>query len=66
MHAYLATDLRPSKQALEDDEVLSLVEMPFEDALELARRGEIKDAKTIATLFMAEPRLKAPPTDGKA
>ena len=50
---FAAHDLTPGRVALEPDEVISLERMPFRDALERAARGEIADAKTIATLFRA-------------
>lgn len=50
IHVYLGTDLCPSKQQLEQDEVLEIVEMPLEQALGLIRDGTIRDAKTIVGL----------------
>jgi ADP-ribose pyrophosphatase len=50
---YLATDLTPVPQALEEDEVLRVERVPFADAIERARSGEIVDAKTVAALFRA-------------
>jgi ADP-ribose pyrophosphatase len=50
---YLATDLRPTEQALEDDEVLSIVRMPLDEAVAMAKRGEITDAKSICALLRA-------------
>ena len=50
---FAARDLTPGRVALDPDEVISLERMPFRDALERAARGDITDAKTIATLFRA-------------
>lgn len=50
IHVYLGTDLCPSKQQLEQDEVIEIVEMPLEQALSLIRDGTIRDAKTIVGL----------------
>lgn len=50
---YLATDLKPANQALEDDEVLSIVRVPLGEAVALAKRGEITDAKSICALLRA-------------
>jgi len=48
MHLYLATDLRPAAghHGPDEDERLELVRVPFADALAMAERGEIEDAKT--------------------
>jgi ADP-ribose pyrophosphatase len=50
---YLATDLEESEQALQPDEVLSVERMPLEQAVDLARRGEIRDAKSVCALLRA-------------
>lgn len=50
IHIYLGTDLSPSKQQLEHDEVLEIVEMPLARALELIQDGTIRDGKTIVGL----------------
>lgn len=57
MYAYLARGLESRPDALEEDEVLTVVEMPFEEALAKAADGGIRDAKTIATLFLAKSYL---------
>jgi len=48
MHLYLATDLRPAAghHGPDEDERLELVRLPFAEALAMAERGEIEDAKT--------------------
>ena len=51
---YLATGLEPSRQALQDDEVLAVERLDFEAALERAARGEIQDGKTVCALFRAD------------
>ena len=50
---YVATDLQPAPQALEDDEVLTLERMPLREALEKALTGEIDDAKSVCALMRA-------------
>lgn len=52
IHIFLASGLRPVGQDLEDDEVLQSESVPFDTAIEMITRGEIKDAKTIAGLLM--------------
>ncbi len=53
MHLYLATDLWP----LEDyrgpdvDEYLDLVRLPWQEAVAMAARGEVEDAKTLVGLL---------------
>ena len=54
---YLATELAPARQALQADEVLSVHRLPFEEAVSLARCGEIHDAKTICALLRAASHL---------
>lgn len=51
LHIYLARGLRKSAQSLEIDEDLSVVEMSLNEALNAIRRGEIRDAKTIAAIL---------------
>lgn len=50
---FLATDLGPGRQDLEPDEVIELVEMPLEEAAEMALNGEITDSKSICALLRA-------------
>jgi 8-oxo-dGTP pyrophosphatase MutT (NUDIX family) len=52
VHIFLATDLKPAKQNLDEDELLNVYEINFEAALKMIFRGEIQDAKTISGLFM--------------
>jgi len=53
IYVYLATGLVRSVQKLDDDEEIESVQMPLADALELVRRGEIDDAKSVVGLLMA-------------
>ncbi len=57
MWVYLATDLTATAQRLEDDELLEVVRVPLQQALEMITDGEIEDAKTIIGLMLAAPRL---------
>lgn len=54
MHLFLATDLTPTKQNLEIDEILSVERYSFPDLLEMIRRGEIEDAKTIIGIMLSQ------------
>jgi len=42
---------------LDEDEALDVLEYPFEEAYQMAARGEMIDAKTIAALMMAKEQL---------
>lgn len=54
MHLYLATDLTPADAdglGPDEDERLELRPIPFAEALAMADRGELPDAKSIVGLF---------------
>ncbi len=53
MWAYLATGLEPVGQALEDDELLVVEEVPLGRVLAWARNGEIHDGKTVLAVLLA-------------
>ena len=57
MWVYLATNMTATAQRLEDDELLEIVRIPIQQALEMITDGEIEDAKTIIGLMLAAPRL---------
>ena len=56
---YLARELAPSRQALEDDEVLTVERIPLADAVEQALDGRLRDSKSVACLLRAARRLGA-------
>lgn len=56
---YLAQELSQGKTHPDEDEFLSLVRMPLEDAVAMIMRGEIRDSKTICGLLMAKEALAA-------
>lgn len=58
IHAYLATDLTESAQNLDEDEVVEVVALPFEEALARCLDGRIQDAKTITGLLLAAERIR--------
>ena len=60
MWVYLATELTEGEQALEADEILDVIRMSINDALERITSGEIQDAKTILGLMLAAPRVGSP------
>lgn len=52
LHLFVARGLRPVvSETHDDDEEITLVPTPLTDVPDLIRRGEIKDAKTIAGLL---------------
>ncbi len=52
IYTYLATDLEPASQHLDDDEEIEVVHMPLAEALAKVHSGEIDDAKSIITLLI--------------
>ncbi|MEK7293562.1 MAG: NUDIX hydrolase [Nitrospirota bacterium] len=50
MHLFLATGLTKTKQNLDHDEVLEVIEMLLEETIARIRDGTIRDAKTIVGL----------------
>lgn len=53
LHLFLASDLEPGSQALEQDELLTVERLPLEEAAAMARDGRIADAKTVCALLRA-------------
>jgi len=58
IHVYLASDLSPSQQNLDDDEILQVRETSLPAAIDMIKEGKIKDGKTISSLFLAAIRLR--------
>lgn len=58
IHLFLATDLQPAEQDLDQDEIIDVHEVEFSEALEMVKTGAIQDAKSIAGLFLAFEHLK--------
>lgn len=58
LEIYLATGLYPSILPTDEFELLEKVVVPVAEAVRMARAGEIKDGKTLATLFLAQPYLE--------
>jgi len=57
MRVYLARDLKHDPLEADADEFLSVEKIPLTKAIEMAERGEIQDAKTLAALLLAKPHL---------
>lgn len=58
MIVYLARDLAYDPLEADADEFLTLEKIPVQQALEMAERGEIPDAKSLAALLLARQYLK--------
>ncbi|QTA87448.1 NUDIX domain-containing protein [Desulfonema magnum] len=54
IHLFLATDLSPAEQNLDEDEILNVHEIKFDEAMEMVYKGKIQDSKSISGLFMAK------------
>jgi ADP-ribose pyrophosphatase len=59
MYIYLATGLHPDPLPGDEDEFISVESLPYDRALELIAEGQIRDAKTLAALCLAQPYLGA-------
>lgn len=56
IHLFMASELSSAQQNLQDDEIIELVPMAFQDALDLVWKGEIEDGKTALALIHAARR----------
>src|SRR5258706_218121 len=57
MGVFLATDLNHNPLEADEDEFLSVEKIPVREAMTMAERGEIPDAKSLAALLLARPFL---------
>ncbi|NUQ60711.1 MAG: NUDIX hydrolase [Anaerolineales bacterium] len=55
---YSTEDLEHDPLEADDDEFLAVEKIPIKEALAMAERGEIPDAKSLAALLMARPFLE--------
>jgi ADP-ribose pyrophosphatase len=53
IHLFLAKGLQPASQNLDRDELLDVHQVPFDEAINMIKRGEIVDGKSIAGLLLA-------------
>lgn len=58
IHYFFATDLVQGPVHPDDGEFLEVIRIPYEELLDLARKGEIKDAKTLIGIFKASAILE--------
>jgi ADP-ribose pyrophosphatase len=54
MYAFAAYDLTRAKASLDEGEEIDIAPASLDEAVDMIRYGQIKDAKTIATLLMYE------------
>lgn len=58
MYVFLAEDLSPAPLEGDEDEVISVEQIPLDEALRLANQGGIDDAKSLAALLLARGHLE--------
>lgn len=58
IHLYVATELTAIPNQPEDHEVFQVEWLPFEEALQMSYRGELRDGKSLIGLFLAEHYLQ--------
>ena len=62
IHLFLARDLVQGEARPDDGEFVETLWVPYQDLLDMARRGEIQDGKTLAGILKASFLLEAPQT----
>ena len=60
VHLFLATGLTEVAHQLEAGEVLEAHWLPFEQVMQMAQSGELRDSKTLAALLRAAPYVQSP------
>ena len=58
IHLYLARGLSSGTQHTDEDEFVNVVQIPFTQAVDMVKTGEIIDAKTVISLMMASEYLQ--------
>jgi len=58
LHTYLATGLSQEQAEQDEDEFVEVVRVRLDDIMDMIRRGEIKDAKSICGCLIAECLLR--------
>jgi ADP-ribose pyrophosphatase len=57
MYVFLATGLTPNPLPADADEFLQVQKIPIRQAMEMAQKGELQDAKSLAALLLARDTL---------
>ena len=58
MGVFFATNLKHNPLEADDDEFLSVEKVSVKEAIVMAERGDLPDAKSLAALLMAKPHLE--------
>jgi ADP-ribose pyrophosphatase len=58
LYIYLASGLKPDALEQDEDEFLSVEQIPLAQAYQMAEGGQIEDSKTLAALVLARPHLR--------
>ena len=58
MAVFLATELKENPLQADEDEFLQVEKIPLKQAIEMAERGGIQDAKSLAALLLARPHVE--------
>ncbi len=58
MAVFLATELNENPLQADDDEFLNVEKIPLKKVFEMAQRGDMPDAKSLAALLLAKPYLE--------
>jgi ADP-ribose pyrophosphatase len=58
MVVYLATELKENPLDPDDDEFLQVEKIPLKKAIEMAERGDVPDAKSLASFLLARSYLE--------
>lgn len=61
LEVYLASELRPGPRPRDPDEQIQVEKLSLGRVAELIRSGELRDAKSLASLTLAGHRLELPP-----
>jgi ADP-ribose pyrophosphatase len=61
MAAFLATELKENPLQADEDEFLNVEKISIKQVMQMAERGEIRDAKSLAALLLARAHLKDDP-----
>ena len=57
MAAFVARELKPDPLPSDADEFLKIERIPVHEAMRMAERGQVSDAKSLAAFFLARPSL---------
>jgi 8-oxo-dGTP pyrophosphatase MutT (NUDIX family) len=58
MYVYLATGLHRDPLPRDEDEFITLIPVPIEQAYHMALNGELQDGKSLAALLLARPHIQ--------